>query len=578
MKLALAAALFLNLLIICSDCYCQFTNPRAWAEWEETDGIIIHQPNFYLQENPTPVELMVAEEWDSLYVDLLRGLSEEGVKVYYILDTNYEAEYCPGILDTMQVKYGIDVNDQKFHVVYGCKEDYPELNKWTRDHGPMNVYRNGADSLYFILFRDDYRGAGAVIRDYLGMPDTVFYDAISGSLASDGGNYIVDGYSAGIINDGPGAILPLIKDHFGLDTVYALTDYLPHADYYLKMLNEETLVISAQEPGNYTCGSEPFSYEEDSAILAGMVSFLQEQVVSQYGRPMKVYQVVNPPSVKDDSLQLLWYTEYASYTNSLIVNRSIFVPQFGIPASDSLAVSIYRQAMPGYRIVPVFSRRGAAAGGAVHCLTNSVASSEPVLIKHSWFYDTVAPAPSYEITANIMTRSGVKNAGVLWATSPAGPFLSVEMEQVSQDCYSGSIPRAEGVTDIYYYIAAESNSGRTGIKPMVAPDYTYHCVIRNAAPGWVSHPDKAPGSIKIYPNPATSIVTVDCSGLYPGNGIQLRLILYDLMGRKVMEKAVISQDGSFRLDVSALPPGQYFVVLVNDRGEFFSGKIVKAGE
>lgn len=150
--------LFSAVLTLCktiSPVFSQITAPRAWAEWEETDGIIIHQPNFYLQQDPSPVELMIAEEWDSLYLDLIRGLFAEGVKIYYILDTNDRPEYHSGILDTMNLKYGIDIQHPDFHIVIGCKANYSDLTKWTRDHGPMNVYKNRADSLYFYLFKDD---------------------------------------------------------------------------------------------------------------------------------------------------------------------------------------------------------------------------------------------------------------------------------------------------------------------------------------------------------------------------------------------------------------------------------------
>jgi hypothetical protein len=154
----------------------------------------------------------------------------------------------------MQVKYGIDINDPKFHTVIGCKENYPDLTKWTRDNGPMNVYMTGADSLHFFLFRDDAGGAGAVIRDYLGMPDTIFFNGASGNISSDGGNYIVDGFSMGIINGGAGAFLPQVKECFGLDTVYSLSDYLSHVDYYLKLLDEETLIISSHDREDYPGG------------------------------------------------------------------------------------------------------------------------------------------------------------------------------------------------------------------------------------------------------------------------------------------------------------------------------------
>jgi hypothetical protein len=556
-----------------SFCFSQVNVPRAWAEWEETDGIIIHQPNFYLQENPTPVEWLVAEEWDSLYVDLIRGLKEEGVNTYYILDTNDRPEYHSGILDTMHLKYDIDINDLLFHVVIGCKENYSDLTKWTRDHGPMNVYLIGADSLHFFLFRDDAKGAGGIMRDYLGIPDTVFYNASSGGTSSDGGNYLVDGCSMGIVNGGAGALLPEIKEYYGLDTVYALPDYLEHIDYYLKLLNEETLIISSQERENYIYGTETYTFEEDSAILSGMVSFFQEQVISQYGRPMKVFQVPNPPSMRDDSLQLWWYTQYASYTNSLIVNGSVFVPQFNIPGIDSTAREIYSEAMPGYKIVPVFCRRGATAGGAVHCLTNSVAATEPVYIKHSPYSDTAEQAPGYEIIAAIMTRSGVKSAIVHWSATPGGPFQQVTMQNISGDSYSGSIQPQAGTPDIYYYITAESNSGKTGTKPLVAPGYT----IRGGAPGWISHVRKAQGIIKIYPNPASVMIRIEMPEEISLINESFSLNIYDQLGRRVFSRLISPVGSSFDLNVSSLGPGQYFLVLMGENGEFYYDKLLIAG-
>ena len=565
---------FLILFFIPHFCNSQITNPRAWAEWEETDGIIIHQPNFYLQENPTPVELQIAEEWDSLYAGLIRGLNEEGVNIYYIIDTNDRPEYHSGILDTMHLKYGIDINHPDFHVVIGCKEDYSALTKWTRDHGPMNVYKNQADSLFFYLFRDDERGAGGIMRDYLGMPDTVFYNPISESTASDGGNYMVDGNVMAIINGGEGAVLPVIKEYYGLDTVYSLPDYLDHADYYLKIVNEETLIMSSQKPENYLYGTEPYTYEEDSSILAGFVDFFQEQVISQYGRPMKVFQVLNPPSVNDNSLKLWWYCQYASYTNSLIVNRSVFVPQFNIPGNDSTALEIYREAMPGYKIVPVFSRRGAAAGGAVHCLTNSVAAAEPVFIRHSPFNDTVEQAPGYEIVAYIRTRTGVNHADVFWSTTPEGLFQPISMQNTTGDFYSGTIQYPQGATDIYYYITAGSNSGRTGIKPIVAPGYTYHFSIKSGAPGWISHARKGEGNIKIYPNPATSTIRIDLGESPTLLHKTIQLNLYDRMGRRVLQEIIPPREGLLELNVGLLDSGQYFLVLMAENGEFYYGKFI----
>lgn len=552
----------------------QITNPRAWAEWEETDGIIIHQPNYYLEEDPAPIDIQIAEEWDSLYVDLIKGLFEEGVNIYYILDTNDRPEYHSGILDTIHLKYGINIQNPKFHIVYGCKENYNRLTKWTRDHGPMNVYKNQIDSLYFYLFKDDNMGAGAVIREYLGLNDTVFYENASGGLSSDGGNYMVDGNAMGIIDCGNNAMLTEYKTKFGLDTVHCISHYLNHCDYYMKLVNEETIIVADRLPENYTYGTEPFTYLEDSVIIVNIISYLQEQVISQYGRSLKIFKIPTPPSQKNDSLRLWYYTQHASYTNSLIVNSSVFVPQFDVYWNDSIAIDIYKKAMPGYTIVPVYSRRGAGEGGAVHCLTNSVASLDPIWISHAWFNDTVKPQFDYEIESSVMTKNGVSDVSIYYSTTTDGPFQQTPMELVSENVFRGNIPREDNTSKIYYYINAVSSSGKSVSKPFVAPQWTYEINIKEGSSGWISKTEKAFGHLEIYPNPATNYVKIDISKGSLKNGKILTLYLYDLFGRIIKKELYINNNNTIELQLASLASGKYFILIRDEDGSFLSNKFI----
>lgn len=550
----------------------QITNPRPWAEWEETDGVIVHQPNFYI-ENPAPIDLQIAEEWDRLYVELIEGLMQEGVNIYYILDTNDRPEYHSGILDTMQLKYGIDIHDPKFHVVIGCRANYNRLTKWTRDHGPMNVYKNKVDSLYLYLFKDDNRGSGAIIRNYLNLRDTVFNENASSSLASDGGNYMVDGNKMGIIDFGYNAMLPEYQTKFGLDTVHQIPHYLNHCDYYMKLVNEETIILTDRHPDNYTYGSEPYSYEEDSALLLNILSYLQEQVISQYGRPLKVYRISSPPSQKNDSLKLWYYTQYASYTNSIIVNNSVFVPQFDVLTYDSIALETYRRAMPGYNIIPVYSRRGVVEGGAVHCLTNSVAAIDPIWIHHAWYSDTVQPKPEYEIEANVMTRSGVFELYTYYSKSPDGPFNRVPMLLDFDNEYRASIPRVDNADIIHYYLEVTSSSGKTIKKPFVAPDCTYQIIINEASNGVINKSYKASGHLKLFPNPAVDITHIEISSEEFRSSNAIIINVYDLYGKTVKKQHTIFKE-IIKLNLSGLTAGEYFIMIQNDEGFFLSNKLI----
>lgn len=56
------------------------------------------------------------------------------------------------------------------------------------------------------------------------------------------------------------------------------------------------------------------------------------------------------------------------YINVLCVNRTVWVPQFGVE-EDVEAVKFMTKALPSYTIRPIDCRAVSALGGAVHCLT-----------------------------------------------------------------------------------------------------------------------------------------------------------------------------------------------------------------
>ena len=77
-------------------------------------------------------------------------------------------------------------------------------------------------------------------------------------------------------------------------------------------------------------------------------------------------------------------------------------------------------------------------------------------------------------------------------------------------------------------------------------------------------------SIKIFPNPANKIITIYSRENLSDATIQIT----DITGQILIEKT--NQSGaSFTLDISTQLSGMYFVS-VNDRGNVWTGKVVKA--
>jgi hypothetical protein len=88
------------------------------------------------------------------------------------------------------------------------------------------------------------------------------------------------------------------------------------------------------------------------------------------------------------------------------------------------------------------------------------------------------------------------------------------------------------------------------------------------------------GSVVIWPNPASGVLSVKCLGLSEvGN---LELIVYDIFGKSILPPPPAGGEGQGGgnegrggdLDVSALPPGIYFISVLQDGKRIATGKFI----
>jgi agmatine deiminase len=555
----------------------QISNPRAWAEYEETRGIILCQgfgwKIYDIQPNVPEWLLSQIIEGDSIYIKLINEALYQGIDVYYLLKSdspNYDFDRA--ILDTMINRYGIDASNPKFHPIEVDVNNY-DLSQWTRDDGPMNVYKNKVDTLYNVLFADDMKGSGKIVSKYLNIPTYEISEPATNGLPSDGGNYMVDGNNIAIIDKGmnnPKAQLPKYASLFGLDHIYTVPSYMVHIDYYMKLVNEETLLVSEQLPSNYLTGYGTNTYQQDSASLIKAVSYIQQNVVSHYGRPLKIVRIPNAPTFNSTPINLTYLTADASYINSLIVNNAVFVPQYSNPASDSVAINIYKEVMPGYKIIPVNCRQLAEGSGAIHCITNSIATDEPILIQHAWIPDSVNKTSDYEIKATILTRSGVNSASLFWTTDLKTPYQAVAMNNSSGDDYTAMIPGQAYGSRINYYFEVEAKSGKKGRKPFVAPAWAFNFLV---------HPDglnlgltalSSKDLITVYPNPTKDMIYFDVHDFSKGN---CQLMVYDIWGKTVMNRRFSS---FIEINASTLSSGYYlYVITDSETGRFITDRFIR---
>ncbi len=427
------------------------TPVRTMAEWEELQGILI--------------------TWTS-YTSILRQIvdyaQDEGLVYIVCSDSNSVKSYLTA--------GGVPLVNLKFLIT--------SFNSiWVRDYGPWCVYAGVADTLKIIdWIYNRPRPLDDVIpvffANYTGLPiyqtTTPPYD-----LTASGGNFMADGHGTGfssklILNENSGkteAQINLIMNKFmGIDRYIKMEtlpyDQIHHIDMHMKLLDEETLLVGQYPPG-----------VADGPQIEANLQYILNNFLTCYGRPFNVVRIPMPP----ENGQYPPSANYRTYTNSIIINKTVIVPTYELQY-DTTALRIYREAMPGYRIVGINSNSIIPALGTIHCITKEIGVTEPVYISHPKLSGIIETDDLIEIKAYIKSRSGIANASLFWTTDTTAGYNQFLLDEISPDTFRTWIPGQVNGTKVYYYLSATSVSGRTVTKPLTAPSGFYTFEVSNNLP------------------------------------------------------------------------------------------------
>lgn len=414
------------------------TPVRTMAEWEEVRGIII--------------------TWTG-YTSILRQIvdyaQDEGLVYIVCSDSN--------AVKTSLLAGGVPLVNLKF-----IRTAFNSV--WCRDYGPWAVYSGIADSLKLIdwIYNRPRPSDDVVSVAYSNFISTPLYQTTQppDDLIATGGNFMVDGHGTGfssnlIIDENPSKSVNQIKDilqrYMGINRYVTMTnlpyDAIHHIDMHMKLIDEETLLVGQYPPG-----------VADGPQIESNLQYILNNYLTCFGRPYKVVRIPMPPNT---SGQYPPTSYYYTYTNSVFVNKTVIVPVYGLP-QDTTALRIYRENLPGYRIVGINCSGMISARGAIHCITKEIGVDEPVFISHAAIADNSVTLEPYEVSAFIKSKSGISSAKVFWKTDTNTAYSQLEMTN-SLDTFKALIPPQASGKTVYYYVNAQSNSGRTTSKPLTAP-------------------------------------------------------------------------------------------------------------
>ena len=275
-----------------------------------------------------------------------------------------------------------------------------------------------------------------------------------------GGNFMTDGYGMGfstqlMVNENN-----LSNESFKeiMNQELYFTDYhifenpnvssIQHIDCMAKLVNPETIIIK----------EVPESSPEYDCIEEFAQSFYELNTF--YDREFNIHRIYCPEINAGP-----WETNpVAAYTNSLILNGKVLVPQYGIP-EDVQALETYQNTMPGYEVIGFNHAIGDPwySEDALHCRTMGIFDPDMLHISHKTIRNNqLLNNSNINIEVEIIDYSSnnLESVILFWKYSAEdGPFAQVDLIAESDTWYIGSFPDLNSNSEIEYFIRAMNSEG-----------------------------------------------------------------------------------------------------------------------
>ena len=493
--------------------------PRFVAEFEPMQGVMIRYPLGI----PT-----------SLVVQLANNCH-----VYCVTQQQSSAQ------STFQ-SAGVNMNNVTFVTA-------PTDSYWIRDYGPWYIFedRNPAivDNRYNRPRPNDDNISG-VFADFWNIP---MYGM---NLQHTGGNMMEDGRGHGVSdelvfqenNNNETNVRNKMRDYLGIDpyhvTIDPQGDYIAHVDCWGKYLAPDKILI-AQLPSS---NSQYALYEQVANYFA--------TTNCCWGYPYRVYRVQEPGG----------YT-LAPYTNSLILNKTVYVPLGNNTNYNNQAIQVYQEALPGYEIIGVTNNDwsiGWENTDALHCRTRGVMDFDMLFVDHrDVIFGEQTWSDSIAITSKFIAYSGQElkqDSLLVYYSIDGGAYQTAHMTATGNpDEYVGYITGYQGESTVDYYVFGADESGHRYTQPVFAELDPHHFTM---GPNTQAIDENEAESFDVYPNPMNNTLFID--------GNVQTVAIFNAVGQQVL-----FVENANQINVESLSDGLYFVKVSDRNGNSVVKKIVK---
>ncbi|MCR5038498.1 MAG: agmatine deiminase family protein [Bacteroidales bacterium] len=420
--------------------------PRFVAEFEPMQGVMIRYPLGI----PT-----------SLVVQLANNCH-----VYCIVSTSYQ-----GQAQSSFQSAGVNMSNVTF--VNAQSDSY-----WVRDYGPWYIFEDRNPAIVDNIYnrpRPNDDNMSQVFANFWNIP---MYGM---RIEHTGGNMMEDGRGHGVSDDlvfqenmqhygiNEATVRQRMSDYLGIDpyhvTIDPQGDYIAHVDCWGKYLAPDKILIARLPQSN-----PRYQYYEQVAEYF-------ETTNCCWGYPYRVYRVDEPGG----------YT-LAPYTNSLILNKTVYVPMGTNSTYNNDALAVYQQAMPGYEIIGV---NGGSAGwentDALHCRTRGVMDFDMLFVDHrNVLFGEQEWQDSIPVVSKFIAYSGSdlkQDSLLIYYSIDGGTYQVAHMTATGNpDEYVGYIKGYQGESEINYYVFGADESGHRYTQPVFADLDPHHFTVGEHQP------------------------------------------------------------------------------------------------
>lgn len=327
---------------------------------------------------------------------------------------------------------------------------------WTRDYGPWFIFDGNGDYGVVDFVYNRPRPNDNLIPQVFANQLALNYYGMN--LQQTGGNYMSDGINTAAQttlvytenSNNQANVNTKMQQYLGITNYLVQEDpnntYIEHIDCWAKFLAPDKIMIR----------SVPASNSQYNAIENAADYFATHNCA--WGYPYRVYRVYTPSN--------------EPYTNSLILNKKVFVPIVG-NSNDNPALQAYRNAMPGYEVIGV-SQTGSApweSTDALHCRAHEIPDKNMLNIVHTPWHSIVPLETDIVINTEIIAYSGqslyLDSLFVCYKVN-SGIWQRSYLQPLARNNYTTAISGFAYGDTIRYFIHAADQSGRSIDHPVFA--------------------------------------------------------------------------------------------------------------